>query len=88
MTLNLAETDFILWIPVGGALGYFFCGAPLTRRIARLLDNTLASKPTPDEWPTIKAHLSNYRLGLYVIAIVAGAIIGAGIGSLAFVFQL
>jgi hypothetical protein len=76
--------DFLMWIPFGAALG---CIRKITRHMARMLLDALAAKPSPAEWKRTQAYLSSYRLGLYVAVGIVGALIGAGIGALGFLFR-
>jgi hypothetical protein len=87
VSLSPAIADVVLWIPVGGVLGYFLFRRAITRRIARMLENALASKLPADQWPRTKAYIAGHELRLYALAIGGGAIVGAGIGSLAFLLK-
>ena len=44
-------------------------------------------KPSPADWITAKRYIKGYRLGLYTMALAGGAILGACIGSLVFLFE-
>ena len=72
------------WIPFGGAIGCLIAQRFITRRVGRILQEELAMKPSPPEWRLVKARISGYRLGLYTMAAIGGAVVGAGIGALAF----
>jgi hypothetical protein len=89
MRLKVSRTtvDFVLWIPFGAAVACVIARRFITRRVARLLEEALARKPSPAEWNYTKNYLSSYRLGIYIVVALGGALIGACIGALAFVVE-
>jgi hypothetical protein len=66
-------------------LGVYTMRRKITRRIATMLDDAVASKPTPAEWARMRKHVANYRLGLFLGFGVIGALVGACIGGIGYV---
>jgi hypothetical protein len=76
--------NMLLWIPFGAVTTCWVCKRKITQRVAHRLDEASAANPSPSEWKSAKAHIANYRLGLYLAAAAGGAVVGIAIGSLGF----
>lgn len=84
MTLSSSVADCLAWIPFGAVLGCYVMRRRITRRVAKMLEDALARKPSPSEWQRAKATIANYRLGLYIGFGIIGAIVGACIGGVGY----
>lgn len=87
MTLSAHVVDCLAWVPFGAALGVYIMRRTITRRIAQMLDEALASKPTPAEWKESKRRIANHRLGLYLGFGMIGAIVGACVGGIGYLLM-